>query len=106
MPTVNFLTHDGQERIVEAEAGSSLMQAAVDNGIDEILAECGGACSCATCHCYIDPAWANRLEAADDTEKQLVECALNPNEFSRLSCQVTVTEELDGIVVNLPESQF
>lgn len=106
MPVVKFITPDGDTREVEVEVGTSLMQAAVDNGIDQIVAECGGSCSCATCHCYIDEAWMDEVGGPSDMEKDMLDCVLEPKETSRLSCQVTVTEELDGLVVRLPEAQY
>ena len=106
MPVVTFITHDGESREVKVEVGTTIMQAAVDNGIDAIVAECGGSCSCATCHCYIDEAWFEKAGSPGDIEKDMIDCALDPAETSRLSCQVTITDELDGLVVRLPESQF
>jgi 2Fe-2S ferredoxin len=106
MPVVTFITHDGQTRDVQVKTGSSIMQAALDNGVDAILGECGGTCSCATCHCYIDGEWFERAGAPGASESAMIDCALEPLETSRLGCQVFVTEELDGIVVRLPESQF
>lgn len=106
MPTIKFVTHDGNEQEVEAESGTTVMQAAMDNGIDAILAECGGACSCATCHCYVDEAWTDRMPEADEIEKDMLDCVLEPQDNSRLSCQITVTDDLDGLVIRLPESQY
>ncbi|MCB1668291.1 MAG: 2Fe-2S iron-sulfur cluster-binding protein [Porticoccaceae bacterium] len=106
MPLVNFYDHEGNHFEVNVETGTSVMQAAIDNGIDGILAECGGACSCATCHCYIDSAWTEKAGAPSEIEQQMLECAVDPQENSRLACQVTVTEEMDGVVINLPESQY
>lgn len=106
MPTIKFVSHDGNEVEVEAESGTTVMQAAMDNGIDAILAECGGACSCATCHCYVDEAWTGRMPEADDIEKDMLDCVLEPKDTSRLSCQINVTDELDGVVIHLPESQY
>lgn len=106
MPLIKFISHDGNTHEVHAAAGTSVMHAAVDNNIDGIIAECGGACSCATCHCYIDEAWTAKLEGPSDIEKEMIECVLDPQPNSRLSCQVTMSDELDGIVVRLPENQF
>ncbi|MFA7553658.1 MAG: 2Fe-2S iron-sulfur cluster-binding protein [Spongiibacteraceae bacterium] len=106
MPVVKFVNHDGTINEVEVTAGASLMQAAVDNGIDSIIAECGGACSCATCHCYIDDAWVEAVGQPGETEKDMLECVIDPQPNSRLSCQVHITDELDGLVVKLPESQY
>lgn len=106
MIKVTFIDHDGTEHETELETGQSLMEGAVGNGIEGIVADCGGACACATCHCYIDPAWQERVGEANELEKEMLECANEPAENSRLSCQITLTEQLDGLVVRLPESQL
>ena len=106
MPQVTYINHDGSSVEVDVPAGTSVMQAAVDNMIDGIVAECGGSCSCATCHCYSDEAWLDRLPPPSGMEKDMIECVLEPRPNSRLSCQVVVTDALDGLVVRLPESQF
>lgn len=106
MPLIHFVTHDGNSKEVEAESGGSVMQAAVDNGVDAIVAECGGSCSCATCHCYVDEAWIGKLDQPSEIEQEMLECALEPQANSRLSCQIKVGDELDGIVIRLPKSQF
>ncbi len=106
MPQVKFVEHDGSSYEVEVKAGTSVMQAAVDNMIDGIVGECGGSCSCATCHCYVDEAWVGKLPGPSGMERDMLECVLEPRANSRLSCQIKVTEELDGLVVHLPESQF
>lgn len=106
MPTVTFITADGAQEEVHAEVNTSLMQAAVDNGIDAILAECGGACSCATCHCYIDEAWQSKTGTPDDMEESMLDCVVDREAGSRLSCQIQVTEDMEGLVVRLPASQY
>ncbi|MDF1691836.1 MAG: 2Fe-2S iron-sulfur cluster-binding protein [Zhongshania sp.] len=106
MPLIIYKSHDGNTQEVHAETGTSIMQAAVDNGIDGILGECGGCCSCATCHCYIDPAWVSKVSPADSTETDMLDCVLEPQETSRLSCQVIITDEMDGIIIAMPESQY
>lgn len=106
MPLVTFVSHDGNKTEVNVESGSSLMQAAVENGVDGILGECGGVCSCATCHCYIDKAWRSKTGEPESMEKDMLDCVLDPQDNSRLSCQVQVSDELDGLVVHLPESQY
>lgn len=106
MALVNFITHDGDQYEANVNVGDTIMIAAVENGIDAIVAECGGSCSCATCHCYIDEAWQDKLIPAGQIEREMLECVLNPKPNSRLSCQVTMTEELDGIIVHLPASQY
>ncbi|HAW78061.1 MAG TPA: (2Fe-2S)-binding protein [Alteromonas australica] len=107
MPNVTFILPDESEVTVEALAGDSLMQTAVDNGIEEITADCGGGCSCATCHCFITPAWQGKVSPADDMEQALLETAIEdvqPN--SRLSCQITLDDSLDGLVVKVPQSDW
>lgn len=106
MPVVKYVSHDGAINEVEAKSGTSVMQAAVDNMIDGIVGECGGSCSCATCHVYVDEAWVERIPPAGPMEKDMLECVLEPRENSRLSCQIKLTDELDGLVVHTPESQF
>ena len=106
MPQVTFIEFDGTQRTVDADAGQTVMQAALDNGVEGILAECGGCCSCATCHCYVDEAWVNKVGPAGEDEKEMLEGVLEPRDSSRLSCQITLTDDLDGLVVSLPESQF
>ena len=106
MALITYVEHDGTEHKVQVEIGSTVMQGAVDNMLEGIIAECGGACSCATCHCYVDAAWVGKTGEADDMEKEMIECAIDPKENSRLSCQIEITEELDGLIVHLPESQY
>ena len=106
MPKVTFIAHDGAETEVHVTAGVSLMQAALDNGVDGIIGECGGSCSCATCHCYIADAWVDKVSPASDTEKDMLDCVLEPKDSSRLSCQVVVDDSLDGLVVTLPKDQY
>lgn len=106
MPTVVFIKADGSSQEVHIENGTSVMQGAVDNMVDGILGDCGGCCSCATCHCYVDPEWVDKVPAADDVEKDMLEFVIEPQDNSRLSCQIKMTDELDGLVVKLPESQF
>jgi 2Fe-2S ferredoxin len=106
MALVTYVRHDGASFEVEVPKGTSVMQAAVDNMIDGIVGECGGSCSCATCHCYVDEAWVAKLPKPSGMEKDMLECVLEPKPNSRLSCQIVVTDELNGLVVHLPESQF
>jgi 2Fe-2S ferredoxin len=106
MPQIIFISHDGRQDEVDVAPGVSVMQAAVDNGIDGIHAECGGACSCATCHCFVEEPWLDKIPAPSAAELQMIECALAPQANSRLSCQLEVNEALDGLVVRLPARQF
>lgn len=106
MAKITYIEADGTEYTVDVKNGESVMQAAVDNDISGIVAECGGACACATCHCYIDEQWTDKIPSAKDLEQDMLECAAEPQDNSRLSCQITVTDELDGLIVRLPESQY
>ncbi|MFC3032798.1 2Fe-2S iron-sulfur cluster-binding protein [Pseudoalteromonas fenneropenaei] len=106
MPTIKFVQADGTTHQVNVPVGASLMQAAMENMVSGIEAECGGSGSCATCHCYLDKAWSDKIESPDDNEAQLLEMVIEPNEFSRLSCQVKVQEEHHGLIVRLPVSQY
>ncbi len=101
-----FVDNGGQEQCIEGATGDTLMQVAVDSGVEGIVGDCGGACSCATCHCYVDSEWAGKLPEPDPIEAQMIQCAVEPKESSRLSCQITLGEELDGLVVHLPASQY
>jgi 2Fe-2S ferredoxin len=106
MPQVTFIDHHGEARTVAIPAGHSLMEGALANGIAGILADCGGACSCATCHVMVDPGWTAALPPGDAVEEEMLEFAIDRGPTSRLSCQITVTEALDGLTVTLPASQF
>ena len=106
MPTVIYKTHDGGQYEVEVPNGSNVMVGALDNMIDGILGECGGACACATCHVLVPAEWAARVPAIGPAENDLLECTAVPRTAqSRLSCQIQVSEALDGLTVNLPERQ-
>jgi 2Fe-2S ferredoxin len=106
MPDITFIHPDGREVGFEASNGVSLMQAATGYGIDAILAECGGSAICATCHVYVDAAWADRLPAPDANELELLDLtAAERRPTSRLSCQIRLGPELQGLVVHLPERQ-
>jgi 2Fe-2S ferredoxin len=100
-----FVNSSGEQTEVDAEVGQSIMEVALNNDIDEVLAECGGSMSCATCHVHIAPEWSEKIEPTSEIEAELVECAIDPDEYSRLSCQIFMRDEYDGIVVNLPASQ-
>jgi 2Fe-2S ferredoxin len=105
MPKVTFIEHNGTAHTVEAQAGLSLMRAAVDNNVPGIDADCGGECACATCHVYVEAAWLGRTGDKSDMENSMLGFAAVTQDNSRLSCQITVTEALDGLVVSLPEGQ-
>ncbi len=106
MPRVLFLSHTGVEYPVDAHIGDSLMTAALDNAVPGIDAECGGGCACGTCHVYIDKSWAGRVAAVADMEEGMLDFVHKREAHSRLACQVTLDDALDGIVVHMPESQF
>lgn len=105
MTTLNFQLPDGTTQVVEAENGQTVMEAAVDNMVPGIIAECGGCCSCATCHIQVEQAWFDQLEEQDDMEEDMLEFAVEHCDTSRLGCQITVTDELDGFTVRIPEGQ-
>jgi len=106
MAKIKFIQHDGTETDVEADNGSSLMNAAIDNGVAGIDADCGGECSCATCHITVNDQWFAVVGSPSEQEESMLD--LNPDREtnSRLSCQIPVSDEIDGIVVNLPEFQY
>lgn len=106
MYRVTFIDADGRQTEATAAQGQSVMSVAINNGVDAIVAECGGFCACGTCHCYIDEAWMERLAPADDSEQGMIECVMNPTERSRLSCQIKMSDALDGLVVLLPRDQY
>lgn len=106
MPLINYIEANGNQFEADVAVGESVMQGAVDNMIDGILAECGGACACATCHCYVDEAWVNKIAAPEEQEQDLLEAVVEPKENSRLSCQIFVTEDMEGFTVHLPASQY
>ena len=105
MVAVTFVEHTGQQHVVETEAGTNLMEAATLNMVPGVIGMCGGICSCATCHCYVPPEWADRLEPAAPGESAMLEGNPLRKPHSRLGCQVIVTEALTGITVHLPENQ-
>ncbi|MGH8517928.1 MAG: 2Fe-2S iron-sulfur cluster-binding protein [Panacagrimonas sp.] len=106
MPKILYIEHNGKEHLVDAEAGKSVMQNAVENLVPGIVGDCGGACSCATCHGYVDAAWVDRVDPKNEGEEAMLDGALRVEPNSRLTCQITMKAELDGLVVRLPISQF
>ena len=105
MTKITFVDAAGQSRTVEAEDGSTVMETALKNAIPGIEAECGGACACATCHVYVDESWIERLGKAEQMEEDMLDFAFDVRPTSRLSCQIKVKPELDGLTVNTPEKQ-
>lgn len=106
MPSITFIAHDSTTTVVSAKPGLSLMQEAVNHGVTGIIGECGGTGACATCHCYIDDAWTDKVGPARGSEKEMLDCVVDPAPNSRLGCQVKLTDALDGLVVRLPASQY
>ena len=106
MPKITFISPDGTNRTVDAENGATVMETAIKNGVPGIEAECGGACACATCHCYVDEAWLDKTGEKSAMEESMLDFAANVEPNSRLSCQIKVSDELDGLIVRLPESQY
>ena len=105
MPTIKITDVAGESREVEAKAGLSLMEVAVDNNVSGMVAECGGACACATCHIYIDEAWLQKLPAMDDMEDAMLDSALERRSNSRLSCQLEISAELDGLALTVADNE-
>ena len=103
MPKITVISRNGEGREVEAENGLSLMEVIRDNGFDELLALCGGCCSCATCHVFVDSAFADKVPAMSEDENDLLDSTDSRDENSRLSCQVPVTDALDGLTVTIAE---
>lgn len=105
MGRVNYMAHDGTRHTIELADGSTLMEGATSNGIPGIDGDCGGCAACGTCHVHVDPAWLDAVGPATDVEKDMLQFADGAGADSRLSCQIRMRADLDGIVVHLPESQ-
>ena len=105
MAKIHFVDHKGETRTVEVENGATVMAAAIRNAVPGIEAECGGACACATCHVYISDIWREKVGPPTPMEEDMLDFGYDVRENSRLSCQIRVTEELDGLVVTTPERQ-
>ncbi len=106
MPKITYIEHNGKAHTVEVPVGWSVMEGAVKNRIPGIDADCGGACACATCHVYVDSAWGEKLPPREDMEQSMLDFAAAPlQETSRLSCQLKVTPDFEGLVVRMPKSQ-
>ncbi len=106
MPKVTYVLASGERLEVDVPVGHSLMEGAIDNNVDGVVAECGGACACATCHAYIGPEWLSKLPPVDDMEDAMLDAANERKESSRLTCQIEVTDELDGIVVEVADNNL
>jgi ferredoxin, 2Fe-2S len=105
MPRVTFIAFKGTVSTVDAPEGTSLMRAATDNGVAGIDGDCGGNCACATCHVYVDPAWLSQAGERTASEEDMLTCVAELRDNSRLACQITLTEHLNGLIVSLPEAQ-
>jgi 2Fe-2S ferredoxin len=106
MPTITFIEHDGTAHQVTGAVGQSAMQAALFNGVPGIPADCGGACACATCHAYVDDAWLDRVGAAQGSEQDMLETVSELRPVSRLTCQIVLTADMDGLRLQLPETPY
>ena len=106
MARITFIEPSGERKEVLATNGESVMRAATAHSVTGIAAECGGCLSCATCHAYVAPEWVDRLPTPSDEEKVMIECAIEVRPTSRLTCQIIVSDELDGLVVEIPASQY
>ena len=105
MTKITFVSHDGNSQEVDAENGSTVMESAIKNSIPGIEAECGGACACATCHVYVDEAWKDVVGEPEVMEEDMLDFAWEMKPNSRLSCQIKVSDALDGLIVTVPEKQ-
>jgi len=105
MPKITYIEHNETAHEIEVLNGLSVMEGAVQNNIPGIDADCGGSCACATCHVYVDEKWFNKLSKKEVAEEDMLDMAFEPNKFSRLSCQLTVADELNGLVVKMPSKQ-
>ena len=105
MPHIVFFEPGGARREINASVGITLMETAVSHGVRGIVAQCGGACACATCHVYVAPAWFDKLPPREEMEEGMLECAWEPRANSRLSCQIHVTADMDGLELTVPQQQ-
>ena len=105
MPKINYINSEGNSKTIEVENGLSVMEGAIQNDISGIDADCGGSMACATCHVYVEENWLNKLPKAEDAEIDMIDMAYEPKKNSRLSCQLIVTNELDGLTVTTPAKQ-
>ncbi len=105
MPKITYIEHDGKTHTIEVASGLSVMEGAVQNNIPGIDADCGGSMACATCHVYVKEEWFNKLPKKEDGEEDMLDMAFEPKKNSRLSCQLMVSDQIDGLVVNLPQKQ-
>lgn len=107
MAKITYIEHNGTEHVVDVKPGMTVMEGARDNGVPGIDADCGGACACSTCHVYLDEAWVARVPAKEAMEEDMLDFAWQPDPVkSRLTCQIKVTDDLDGLIVRIPEKQI
>tara|TARA_B100000579_G_C22040263_1_gene492275 strand:+ start:106 stop:426 length:321 start_codon:yes stop_codon:yes gene_type:complete len=105
MSKVTYIESNGKSHTIDVQNGLTVMEGAIQNNIPGIDADCGGSMACATCHVYVKEEWFNKIPKKEDGEEDMLDMAYEPNKFSRLSCQIIVTEDLDGMVVQLPSKQ-
>ena len=105
MAKITYIEHSGKSHTIEVQNGLTVMEGAIQNNIPGIDADCGGSMACATCHVYVKEEWFNKLPKKEDGEEDMLDMAYEPNKFSRLSCQLTVSNDLEGLTVQLPEKQ-
>lgn len=105
MPKVTYIEYSGKEHNIDVPVGYSIMEGAIKNSIPGIDADCGGSCACATCHIYVDDKYLDKIPAAQEAEKDMLDFVNDVNNTSRLSCQIMMNNDLDGIVVKMPEKQ-
>ena len=105
MPKITYIDVKGNSKTIDVENGLSVMEGAIQHDVPGIDADCGGSMACATCHVYVEDSWFNKLPKAEDAENDMIDMAYNPKKNSRLSCQIVVSDELDGLKVNIPSKQ-
>ena len=105
MTKITYIEHNGKEHTVDVQNGLTVMEGAIQNDIPGIDADCGGSMACATCHVYVEDSWLNKISKAEDAENDMIDMAYNPKKNSRLSCQIIVSDEIDGLEVNIPSKQ-
>ena len=106
MPKITYIDYKGKSETIEVSSGLSVMEGAIQNNINGIDADCGGSMACATCHVYVQEKWLNKLSKIEDAEQDMLDMAFEPKKNSRLSCQIQISDDIDGLEVNLPEKQI
>ena len=105
MPKITYIEHNGKKHEIDVPKDLTVMEGAIQNNISGIDADCGGSCACATCHVYVDEKWLNKLPKKENAEQDMLDVAFEPKKNSRLSCQIIISDELDGLTVNIPSKQ-